>query len=147
MVYKSPAGTWETHWKVLNDTHLELSLTVPFGCTADVVLPYVPAVLFAEDNNVLFHNVTDGVCHVGPGKYEIAYETTEILRKVYSIDSQIGDLAANPTVAAALTEAFPKFAGITGQYRSVPLRDYARFTGEISAEELEPIDALLRAIE
>ena len=77
--YDSPSGKWETHWKVLDDSHLEVSLTVPFGCTAEVILPYLPEDLPGRDNNVLFAHTEEGVCHVGPGKYEVTYETSQQL--------------------------------------------------------------------
>ncbi len=148
LCYDSPAGKWESHWKVLDDTHLELSLTVPFGCTADVVLPYAPEEIFGTNNNVLFHDVTDGVCHVGPGKYEITYETTRPMRKIYSCDTPIVELLANPNVVSAMKQAAPQFTDVPPQYRQASIRQLAgHLPGAISDEMLAQFDQLLRGIE
>ena len=147
--YDSPAGKWESHWKALDDTHLELSLTVPFGCCADVVLPYAPEDLFGKDNNVLFHNVTNGVCHVGPGKYEVCYETTRPLRKLYSCDTPIKDLLANPAALAALKQVAPQqFTYVPAQYRQATIRELSKLApGTITDEMMEQFDRALREIE
>ena len=37
-VYDSPAGEYRSAWKLVDPTHVELSVTVPFGCTAGLML-------------------------------------------------------------------------------------------------------------
>ena len=43
MVYPSPAGIYKTQWKVIDGTHVELSVTVPFDATARLEPPYAKA--------------------------------------------------------------------------------------------------------
>ncbi len=146
--YDSPAGKWESHWKAIDSSHVEISLTVPFGCTADVILPYAPEELYTSCNHALFRNVTDGVCHVGPGKYEISYETTRPLRKVYSVDTEINELLSDPAVLSAFKELAPQFTDIPGQYRSASIRQLSEMIpGRISEEMLNQLDQLLFGIE
>ena len=38
----------------------------------------LPEDLPGRDNNVLFAHAENGVCHVGPGKYMITYETSQM---------------------------------------------------------------------
>ena len=145
--YDSPAGRWETHWKVLDDRHLEISLTVPFGCTADVVLPYVPEGLLSSDDNALFAHVSDGTCHVGPGRYELVYETSRTLRTIYSTYTPIRDLLASPAATAALREISPRFTEIPDQYRNLSMRELAKYTKMISEDQLESFDKALAEVE
>ncbi|MGI6106322.1 MAG: family 78 glycoside hydrolase catalytic domain [Lachnospiraceae bacterium] len=73
--YDSAAGLWKSHWKVLGPDRLEVSLTVPFGCTAEVCLPKAsdPA------GNPLLTVDESGVSHIGPGEYTAVYTTAEPL--------------------------------------------------------------------
>ena len=146
--YDSPAGRWEACWKVLDDWHLTVSLTVPFGCEADVILPYAPEDLSAKDNNVLFAKVQDGVCHVGPGHYEVSYETKKPLRKVYSCDTPIVELLASPNVVAAIQQVSPQFMEIPEQYRMASIRQLAaHIPGMITEDQMEQFDRLLAGVE
>ena len=38
-VYDSPAGEYRSSWTITDPAHVTVSVTVPFGCTADLVLP------------------------------------------------------------------------------------------------------------
>ena len=144
--YASPAGTWKTHWKVLDHCHVEISLTVPFGCCAEVILPFAPQALYGTENP-LFADVRDGVCHVGPGTYAVSWETTETLRKVYSIDSPVRELLADPNVISALSEVAPDIAQIPDHYQEATLRQIAMVNSNVSEAQLKEMDDLLRSIE
>lgn len=37
--YDSPAGLWRSRWEYLDDSHVKINVTVPFGCSATLVLP------------------------------------------------------------------------------------------------------------
>ena len=121
---------------------------MPFGCEADVILPYAPEDLSAKDNNVLFAKVQDGVCHVGPGHYEVSYETTKPLRKVYSCDTPIVELLASPNVVAAIQQVSPQFMEIPEQYRMASIRQLAaHIPGMITEDQMEQFDRLLAGVE
>lgn len=144
--FAGPTGTWKTHWKVLDDRHVELSLTVPFGCCAEVRLPFAPPALF-EDPNPLFAAVRDGACLVGPGTWSVSYETTRPLRKVYTVDTPVWELISDPSVLSALQEALPDLAQLPGHYRESTIRQIAGVNHNLDEAKLLQIDALLRSIE
>jgi len=58
--YRSAAGLYECAWKALGENRLEINVTVPFGCTAEVHLPLSP----------------EGVRLLDAGSYRFDYETT-----------------------------------------------------------------------
>lgn len=72
-VYDSPAGEYRSDWKILDANHLELWVTVPFGCTATLVLP--------ESNGE--------VIALEPGSYTYCYETRRDLRPGYDRDTPL----------------------------------------------------------
>ena len=62
--YQSASGEWKVAWEIDGDD-LTIRFTVPFGCTAEVDLPYAP------------EGMNYGT--VGSGMYEIHYTPTKIL--------------------------------------------------------------------
>lgn len=72
--YDSPSGVYRSAWRFRDDTHVELSVTVPFGCSATLKLPMAGQEIYREKSNPLFADVRDGVCHLEPGTYSITYE-------------------------------------------------------------------------
>lgn len=77
--YDSPAGLYRSAWKMTDPSHVELSVTVPFGCSASLKLPWAKEEIFARKDNPMFARVEDGLCILGPGTYRICYETSEPL--------------------------------------------------------------------
>ena len=79
--YRSAAGLYRTYWKVEDDNTLTVTLSVPFGCEADVKLPYLDVENVSEDlaDNAILNGLDakTGVSHVGPGNYEITYKVKE----------------------------------------------------------------------
>ena len=75
--YDSPSGVYRSAWRFQDDTHVELSVTVPFGCSATLKLPMARQQNYEDRSNPLFADVQDGVCHLGPGTYCVAYETAQ----------------------------------------------------------------------
>ena len=80
--YQSAMGLWKTSWKAVDDNHLEFRVTVPFGCQADVALPYAPESLYGDKENAIFAHVEDGVCRLEAGSYSVTYEATAPLRRI-----------------------------------------------------------------
>lgn len=75
--YDSAVGRYESHWKILHENYVYVKLVVPFGGSAQVQLAKIPYETMADKSNPLFADVRDGIAHVGPGTYEVTYETTE----------------------------------------------------------------------
>lgn len=147
VTYDSSAGLWKSYWKILDDNRLELSLRVPFGCEAEVVLPNVPEDVF-EQTNPLFANVKDGVCHVGPGVYKVVYEMTAEAIKYYSLDSKLWQLLKNPLIKGFLSDNVPNFSMLPSHYFSESLRTVAKiFADAVTEDQLQQIDMMLKQIE
>lgn len=73
--YQSAMGCWKVFWKAVDDRHLEMYISVPFGCQADLVLPCAPEGLLEHKENAMFAHVEDVVCKLEAGDYSICYET------------------------------------------------------------------------
>lgn len=80
--YDSPSGLYRSAWEMTDPSHVKLSVSVPFGCSATLKLPMAKNAVGQDGRgsaNPMFADVRDGVCHLGPGEYEVSYETEEPL--------------------------------------------------------------------
>lgn len=82
--YDSPSGLYRSAWEILDPTHVKLSVSVPFGCSATLRLPLadLEKVAASQDGNPLFAHVREGLCHLETGEYEVTYETAETIEGV-----------------------------------------------------------------
>ena len=136
-VYDSPAGEYRSAWKILDASHVEMRFTVPFGCTATLVLPQ------AEGNAYEgIGEMRDGVCRLTSGSYEVRYETVCSLKPSCSIRSTIRELRENRQVWEALNRQF-HMEQIPGQYIDMSLLEVAEKFGSIPPEQMERLDALI----
>ena len=141
--YDSPAGEYTCGWEMSDPRHAAVKMTVPFGCTADVKLPMAPPAVYEDASNPLFSAVSDGVCHVGPGSYEVSYELTESLKKEYSLDTPIEELLADPDVTAKLSKVIPLNL-VPNQYYPMSIREVTeQFNSDLTEEQLRYIEGLL----
>ncbi|MCM1125931.1 MAG: glycoside hydrolase family 78 protein [Lachnospiraceae bacterium] len=76
--YDSPAGLWRCAWEMTDPSHVRLSVSVPFGCSAVLRLPMAKQETF-ESENVMFADVREGLCCLQPGDYAVEYELAESL--------------------------------------------------------------------
>ena len=126
-VYDSPAGEYRSAWKLIDPTHVELSVTVPFGCTASLTLPH------SKDG--------DAPIELSAGRHDFAYETDTSIKPTYSVDTLVSELLLVPGLPAAL----PMLEQIPIQYRSRSLREIAKtFNDRLSEEQLEELNQVLR---
>lgn len=95
-VCNSAAGRYEVHWKCVDQNHLCVSVTVPFGCTARLELPLAPDSAYTAGRTLT------------AGEYTFAYETTEPLYTTCHTGMSIKDLLAEPKVAAELLKLMPE---------------------------------------
>lgn len=142
--YQSGMGLWEAAWRVLDDTHLEINVTVPFGCHAQLVLPYAPEALFEDPSNAMFTSVKDGVCCLEAGSYKVSYETMRPLRKIYSTYTPVGELLSVASVRGFLEERMPQIAQIPENMRGGSIREIAAyFADDVKPEMLDQLDMAL----
>jgi alpha-L-rhamnosidase len=105
--YDSPSGLYKSAWKILDEKHVQVSVTVPFDCSADLVLEKAGASVFDDKSNPMFANVSGGICHLEPGIYSVTYETTGSLRNEYNIDLPNLRLIKNKAIEKYMTEFMP----------------------------------------
>ena len=137
----SAAGTYRVAWKCVDETHLHVAITVPFGAEAEVVLPSASEAAYeALGGHVL-----------GAGSYELTYETTKPLRWAPSVDwtvAQIMDDRAVADVVRKFVDGFD-YCMLTAD-QSKTLRELqAEGLGQnrkMSAEKLAACDAALREL-
>lgn len=146
--YDSPSGVYKSAWNLTDPTHVELSVTIPFGCTARLKLPHAGEEIFAEGReNPILARVEDGLCVLEAGTYQIAYETDESLRQVYNTRTPVRELLRNKKTADRLAQIMP-LDQIPDQFRAYSLREIAeKFGGRTTEEQLDGIDRMLEAID
>ena len=140
--YHSAAGTYETSWELADPSHVTVKVTVPFGCTAEIVLPLVSQETLADQSNPLFADVRDGKCFVGAGTYEVSYETTKPAKKMYSTYTPIQELVNNPEIVSAMGEQL-HLDQIPGQALAASFRQQAEAypSASMAAEMLDQLGA------
>jgi alpha-L-rhamnosidase len=142
--WDSPAGQYEVFWEALDPTHVKAVFTVPFGCTAEIRLPMAVPETFDDVDNPLFANVKDGDCFVEAGTYQVTYELTESIKKVYSTHTLIRDLVANPQIVADLEDQI-HFSQLPMQSMDMSLRDlYEQYGGSVAEGVLDQWDEMLK---
>jgi alpha-L-rhamnosidase len=93
----SPAGRWETTWRIADDGSVELRVTVPEGCTATVILPDHP-----EQQTLL----------VEAGAHAWHYQPAVDYLHPFSAQSMMMDLLASDEAAALLQQKAPGILGM-----------------------------------
>ena len=144
--YDSPAGTYRSSWELPDPKHVTVRVSVPFGCSADLTLPFAGEEVYKDAANPMNSDVENGVCHLKPGEYAVTYELTESLKKVYSIDTPIRELQNNPETAEVLGKFVPANA-IPNQYLGYSVREMSeKFGGRLPKGTMEMLDAKLREL-
>lgn len=132
-VYHAAAGTYKVRWNCVDANHLEVCVTVPFGATAELTLPF-------SDEAPL---------ELSAGSYQYRYETTHSLRKVYTTAMPIKELLANGAVRAALEHAIPQLTQVPASMQELSMREIMKqfAGGNIQVEMLNKIDAMLEMVD
>lgn len=136
-IYDSPAGRWESAWKILDTTHVEVRITVPFGCEALLTLPCAGEEVYGD-----LTGIQDGKYRLMPGSYTFRYETNRPLKPVYNTRTPVTELWENRAVWEALTAVLPA-EQIPRQYWDFSLRDIAEKFGGVGDKQLDRLDDLL----
>lgn len=142
-VYDSASGCYQCGWEISEDNKITVTVTVPFGGSAEVVLPYASESVYEDKENPLFEEVENGICRVRAGEYEVAYEASQPLKKKYSIDSTMEELLNHPDIRAFLSQMM-EVDMIPDIAYGLSLRDVAKtFAGEIKKDEAQMLDTAL----
>ena len=100
IAFDSPAGKWESTWKIREDGRLYVKAVVPDGTSARIELPFYPSSSEGADN---------GVIEAGPGIYEYEYMPTVDFFHPYNGDTFIADIVEDENAVNALKSAIPGF--------------------------------------
>jgi alpha-L-rhamnosidase len=112
--YNSPAGLIKSSWEYLDTGELEVRCTVPFGSTAEFVLPD------SDDTSVK---------ELKAGDYVYRYVPESEKRPELNADTPVSELYRYPAVAAVLAAEFPSLTGMmcfTELAGERSLNDFAR---------------------
>ena len=93
--YDSVSGAWGSAWRINPDGTLTVRFEVPFGCTAQAILPGTGETLELE-----------------AGVFEKTYTPERDFRLKYSMQSRLGELAEDGEALALLREDFPLALGL-----------------------------------
>ena len=137
----SAAGTYAVAWECVDETRLHVKVTVPFGATANVVLP------FADESA---YEALGGRT-LSSGCYEVTYDTTEPLRRVPCADWTIAQILDDPAIANVCRTFIDGFDFCMST--SDPTKTIRQLQAEglgqnekMTVEQLEACDAALRAL-
>lgn len=129
MRFASAAGTWETCWKVLPNGDITYTCTVPFGCTAELRLPY-----------------GGGEYVLTAGYFEKTYSPNCSLNARFSTDTPFGELLSNARSRRLLMKLIPQITQLPQSMHGMSMRSMAAVMGGIPREQLDQIDAMLAKV-
>ena len=135
------AGTYAASWECVDETHLHVALTVPFGGEAEVTLPLATEAAY----EVLGGHV------LGAGTYEVTYETNESLRYLPNVDWTAAQILADSAVKDVARRFVDGFdysmlnADPTKTLRELQAEGLGQ-NKKMTVEQLEACDAALRAL-
>ena len=93
--YDSVRGVYASYWRVNTDGTLTVRFEVPFGCTAQAVLPGSSETVELE-----------------AGVFEKTYRPEKDYRLKYSMDSRLDEIREDPEAVAVLREDLPPAIGL-----------------------------------
>ena len=140
--YDSPAGQYVSSWKLTDPEHLDYTVTVPFGCEAQLLLPYAPKELYADSENPMFAETENGKCILQPGTYHVSYALTTCLKKHYDLETPLQELLKNRKLADGLKKMLPGELLYQPEHSIGELA--AKDRKKISAVKLKKIDSYLQ---
>lgn len=124
--YRSAAGCWKAGWEVLENGDISYHCTVPFGCTAELHLPY-----------------GGGDHTLEPGQFHMTYTPNVPLRAIYSTKMPICELLQAPKVRAVLQRIMPQITQIPARMQGMSMRALAAHMGGAQEEMFDKLDAML----
>ncbi len=93
--YESASGRYASRWRVNADGTLTLRFEVPFGCTAEAVLPG-----------------SDEILELEAGVFEKTYSPARDYRLKYNMQSRLDEVRDDPEALALLREDLPPAIGL-----------------------------------
>lgn len=95
--YESVSGEYASAWRINEDGTLTVHFRVPFGCSAEALLPG-----------------TGRTLELAAGEYEETYRPDRDYRLKYCMDSRLDELKEDPEALEILKEDLPAALGLIG---------------------------------
>ena len=135
------AGRWHVAWDCVGESRLSVKIAVPFGATAEVELPLAPESAYDEL----------GGRTLGPGSYEVVYDTVAPIRRVPCADWTFGLILETTDTSEVFRRHVDDFDFCATRFdHGKTLRELQAIgLGQnypMTADELEACDADLRAL-
>lgn len=127
--FHSAAGTWQVHWEILEDGQIHYRCTVPFGCRAELKLPYG-----GETKDL------------GPGEYSVTYRPDRNLLARYTVDTPLQVLMNDPKARTMLLQASPMIDQLPPSMYHMSMRQVGSMFGSLPDAMLEKFNALLATL-
>lgn len=146
--YQSASGTWRSAWKIVDEHHLEIQITVPFGCAAELKLPFATEKCYEQPGNPDITRSQDGKYLLESGIYEFCYETTQSLKKRYHTGMPLEELMGNAEVWQLLLNELPAIRQIPPAMYGMSMRQItSMFGGGANMELLDELDRKLSEVD
>ena len=120
---------WRIAWTAETPTHLTMDITVPFDCEAELILPYS----------------AEGKQHLTAGNWHFSYETTQPIKRIYSLDETLEELLNTPQSRMVLLKFNSFIEQTPNAMRKIPLRQMLSGNGT-DPKVIEKMDEALKAL-
>ncbi|MBE6110016.1 MAG: alpha-L-rhamnosidase [Erysipelotrichaceae bacterium] len=132
LAYPSASGTYEVHWNIPDHFHIQMRVTVPYGCEAEIELPYFDREKYEGDSEL-----ASG--HVKAGTYEIIYQTNRPMKDAISLSTKVETALQNEKIKEYLFK-LPLFGQSVFSMRSVKLKQGLMMTGITEEARMREIE-------
>lgn len=145
----SPVGTYRSAWEILSKKEIRLTVDVPFGGEAVLVLPYADASVLGEKavSDILKSaEEVDGKvqCTLPAGHYEVAYQTNRSLLPGLSVESSLTEIMGNERAKEVMMKIMPQITMLPESLYDRSLIEVMQMGGsEISGEQIAGINSAL----
>ena len=140
--YESAMGLYACAWELEDETHVKVSVQVPFGGKAQLIIPEAEKSIFDDKENPMFADVRDGICYLTAGDYTVEY-TIEKKPASYSIDTSMRKLLEQEEIKKFIGSMIP-LETLPREFMPMSLRKLAVQFGGAQEEQLEQINEVLK---
>ena len=129
--YESAAGRYRVFWETLDKTTLHLTVEVPFGCEAELKLPY------CSENAV---RILEAGC------FDITYITESPMARTFHADMPVIELLRIQESRNALEALVPGISHTPDSMAYQTLREVLTSLRHMPQQQVDEIDAALRSV-
>lgn len=129
MEFKSPAGTYEIHWKILGDGSVDVMAKIPEGAKAQVILPGME------------------IYTAGAGEHQWHCKADSSLVAPFSINTPLIDLLHHPVSKGVMLQAMPELCNEEdNEMLPYSLQEIKESVPALTDVDLQPLNKILEQI-